>query len=295
MPRIGANKKVFFLSSGRLKHKQPQIYELNTASLKERRLTYQDGSIHDFVLHDKSNLIYFASSTDEDKENPLRVFNTNLDRKAIGYAPPTTIVDENYESLQIGYELYSLKTSPFSIERITNHEGVDFEVATNPTSNQMAFVRFSSNGYQLMESDRNGSQVRKVTEGPDSRRPSYSRDGQTLYWVTHNQIWKMDLKRRTPVKVVEGYFNLSSVAETLDKNGLVFSGTPTDYDQHELFHFSFDSQTVTRLTYSDFDEIDPQISVDGQQIIFSSDSSGKYQIQSMKFTQIEDPQQKTNL
>jgi Tol biopolymer transport system component len=107
-PSLSADgKKVVFVSRKRRAHSQGQIYIFDLDSLKEKRLTYQDGDCRDPIfLKDESQIVY-ASNTDELKEKPLLFRHED---KSTSW-PPT--------------ELYRSDLSGSDIERLTKQPGFD--------------------------------------------------------------------------------------------------------------------------------------------------------------------------
>jgi Tol biopolymer transport system component len=107
-PFLSANgKKVIYVSRSRPGHAHGQIYIYDLDTLKERRVTYQDGECRDPIfLLDSKRLIY-ASTTDELKEKPLL-----LRPKETPATLPFT-------------ELYLSDESGSDIDRLTDVDGFD--------------------------------------------------------------------------------------------------------------------------------------------------------------------------
>jgi Tol biopolymer transport system component len=100
-------KKVVYVSQKRTAHAQGQIYVYDLDTLKERRVTFQDGECRDPIFLKDSKRIVYASTTDELKENPLIL--RPKDEKS---AYPFT-------------DLYVSDLSGSDIERLTHQEGFD--------------------------------------------------------------------------------------------------------------------------------------------------------------------------
>lgn len=63
-------RKIIFVSSGRDSHRHSQIYELDLAGLRERRLTFSDGDALEGIYSPDGKSILYVSTTDELKERP---------------------------------------------------------------------------------------------------------------------------------------------------------------------------------------------------------------------------------
>lgn len=119
------NNRLLFVSSARRGHKHAQIYEKDLDTGVERRITFQNGSTMYPRYHPKDNLIMYASSTDELKENPPLL-------------NPTPSVSKLPAPYQDPFEIYLHQLDGLAIHRMTQHPGFDGE------------ARFSNNGREVV-------------------------------------------------------------------------------------------------------------------------------------------------
>jgi Tol biopolymer transport system component len=107
-PFLSANgKKVVYVSRNRPGHAHGQIYIYDLNTLKERRVTYQDGECRDPIYLSDSKRLIYASTTDELKEKPLLL----RPKEATATLPYT--------------ELYLSDESGSDIDRLTDADGFD--------------------------------------------------------------------------------------------------------------------------------------------------------------------------
>ncbi len=98
--------KIIFVSQKRSLHPQAQAYLFDLDSLKEKRLTYQNGQVSEVFL-EQNNFVY-VSTTDEEKEQVLYFAN----------AKPS-------ENQRPQSEIYVSNLSGTQIQRKTHHPGFD--------------------------------------------------------------------------------------------------------------------------------------------------------------------------
>lgn len=66
--------KICFVSANRFLHKNRQLYELNLTTGIERRVSFSDGDIFSPIYSALGDIIFYASTTDKIKENPILFF-----------------------------------------------------------------------------------------------------------------------------------------------------------------------------------------------------------------------------
>lgn len=167
-------KKIIFQSLRPSSHKGWQIYELDMISNKERRITFSDGDAFDAFYKDNEE-IFYASTTDEIKENPLRdpkkdavfppsdiyssdLFGTNIER---------LIDNSGYDGVPIYYEsfgkpqllfishrddvsgIYQLDLQKLRLQLILADKGKDKKYLTiSPTKDKVAWIETDLNNHQ---------------------------------------------------------------------------------------------------------------------------------------------------
>lgn len=100
-------RKIYFIASGRPRHRTRQLYELTLSTGVERRVTYQDGEVHEVATSTEEGSIYYTSTTDAIKES-LSIFDPNT---ATSVWPPT--------------DVYKIKSRRDPHERLSNSRGFD--------------------------------------------------------------------------------------------------------------------------------------------------------------------------
>ena len=131
--------RLTFSSKNRSTHNQEQIYVFDLVELKERRLTYQDGSCVQPIFSRDGKSVIYSSDSDEAKERPQLFYQAAKSQTW----PPS--------------EIYEQSLTGLDIKRWTHHEGYDGQAWLQPH-----FVSFEQwNGENL--------EVWQITE--DSERP----------------------------------------------------------------------------------------------------------------------------
>lgn len=124
-----------------------------------------------------------------------------------------------------------------------------------------------------------GSGRRRLTEGGQDafgadRGAAWSPDGQRIAYASGGFIWVMGADGSNPRRVTEG----EGPTWTPDGLRIVVSrkegalGTPGSYD---LFAVTLDGRVTTRLTSTPYDEVLPDLSPDGTEVIFTRRPSGE--------------------
>lgn len=153
--------KVFFISKGRKDHRNNQVYEYDHSIRTQRRITFQDGDVHQ-VAAGPEQKIFYASNTDEIKEGP---FVRDLD--------PQFPRAELYISDPYGDE----------IERLTETPGFDGEMIYVPSNQKLLFtsMRDKIAGIYWIDADKKITpfQVGKYHQRSATIAPDYK----TVYWV----------------------------------------------------------------------------------------------------------------
>lgn len=131
-------EKILFVSAKRKGHQLAQVYEKSLTSGDERRITFQAGHTSLPAYHPRDNLIAYASSTDELKEQPLR-----------HHAPISA--SEMYREFQEQTEVYTHNLSDYGIHRISRREGFDGEPRFQDDGS-LSYTRATPNSLEIMRS-----------------------------------------------------------------------------------------------------------------------------------------------
>lgn len=123
--------KIIFISQKRSLHNQAQAYLFDLDSLKEKRLTYQNGQVSEAFL-DQNNFIY-VSTTDEEKE------------QAQYFATTKTADNQRPQS-----EIYVSNLSGTQIQRKTHHPGFDGQLLLQKKS-EVYFLKQDQQLYSVWQ------------------------------------------------------------------------------------------------------------------------------------------------
>jgi Tol biopolymer transport system component len=288
-------KKLLFLSENREEHKHLQVYELDLASRVERRVTFHDGDVQSAIYANDGTHVYYASSTDEIKEDPY--FVKNLMRRVERSTEETQVsrIPGTLEELEPGpFEIYASALDGSYIRRLTRSSGFDGDLSLATKSHQIIFTSSRNKQrdiYLLNVSDGN---IRRVTNDPFREvSPSVSQDGQSIVWsrlsegLTAAQLFIADGRTMKATPMTSGNFFDVSPAWHPNSQEIVFASDrgavgPNQQKNFDLYEVNKSGACLKRLTESPKDELFPAFSPDGKWLAFSSNNSGSYQIYLME-------------
>lgn len=174
-PRFSENNdKLIYTSRSRSSHKGSQIYEMDLAKNKERRVTFSDGDAFDAIYISAAEILY-SSTTDEIKESPL--LNKTFDKE---YPPSDLYMSDLYGT---------------EIVRLTQQPGYDGQSLFMTHAQKPAILFTSRRGgltgiYRLDLKNLPVSLI-SAEKDKDKRFPTLSPDAKQLVWV------EKDLKANT--------------------------------------------------------------------------------------------------
>lgn len=287
-------KKLLYVSENREGHRGLQVYEIDLATRVEKRLTFQDGDVESVVPANDGERLFYASSTDEIKEEPHFLGNLvkRLNRsaeEAVASRIPGTL-----EEREPGpFELYEASRDGSRIRRITRSTGFDGDLALGNKGRTLVFSSSKNKQRDLYVMNLADGSIRRLTSEPlRDVTPSMSADGSAVAWarlsegLTSSQIMIADTSLMT-AKPLTSYSGMNS-APAWHPNGqeLVFasdrSGSKDDVKTFDLYEVNESGACMKRLTESESDELFPAFSPDGRQVAFTSNNSGSYQIYLME-------------
>lgn len=312
--RISADGlKMIFISRDREKHRQPQVYESIFASKFEKRLTYQDGEIYDAIYSYRKNYFFYASSTDEIKENPFFMQNMMATSQTANPAPGASALNSVCGTCDVYgqplpmTEIYESNFDGTQIRRLTDTQNFDGAMSLRPDAQQMAFISVRNKAKQLFSLNiqtRELTRIGGARQGDDS--PEYSRNGRQLLWshvplanIQSSEIWRGDSHAAHPQAIIHD--RGLNVDPSWHPSGeeFVFASTRDDINDginvdrqavgdaktinFEIFVAKKDGTCIRRLTYHSAVDRWPVISPDGKKLIFTSDRSGVMQIYRMDY------------
>lgn len=288
-------KKLIFVSENREGHKGLQVYELDLTTRKEKRLTFQDGDVESVVYSADGERIFYASSTDEIKEEPHFLGNLmkRLNRSAdeAGAARLSGSLEEREPG---PFELYEASLDGSRIRRLTKSTGFDGDIALGNRGRLLVHSSTRNKQRDLYVMNlADGSSRRLTADALRDITPSMSQDGLSVAWaqlsegLTSSRIMIATLSSMTSKALTLA--PAMNVAPVWHPNGqeLVYAsdrdGAPRDGQKtFDLFEVNKSGACLKRLTESESDELYPAFSPDGRQIAFTSNNSGSYQIYLME-------------
>lgn len=276
-------KRILFISRNRAKHKQPQVYEYDLNSRKERRITFQDGEIFDVTYGKKTNDIFYSSTTDEIKENPR--FIRDALRKMRATDPSDTEAKNFYDEILPATEVYTSSPDGRNIRRLTNADGFDGMISSRGSNAELAIVTVRDGKKRLSK-----LHVLNRTTSPltataiDDEFPAFSPDGKHLLWSRStalpntSEIWSGDSSAKNAKALIAG--NGHHVEPSWHPQGdeILFVSNRDESANFEIYAAKKDGSCIRRLTYHSSLDRSPELSPDGKKLLFSSNRSGVFQL-----------------
>jgi len=261
-------KKVVYVSRRRAAHTHGQIYVYDLDTLKERRVTYQDGECRDPIFLKDSKRIVYASTTDELKESPL-------------------IVRSKEEKLPYPLtDLYVSDLSGSDIERLTNQDGFDgFPWPRWDRPQSITFSRYTDSqlsSYQLnLESKHSVLLLRKKDFSIESLQ--LSPDKKQWAWIERaktgtTQVWTgpflLQSNKQTALSLPNGEYK--EVQWLAPQKLFITAKIFKKYFQ--FYSFDLETKCLQSLFDSNTDLASPRLQVERQGLVFSSSQDGRSDI-----------------
>jgi Tol biopolymer transport system component len=278
-------KQMAFLSRGRSRHAHFQVYIFDFERKSDRRLSFHDGDDQGVAVHPKTLQLFYASTTDANKEDP-KFLHTTLGKTV---AEPPNHGSRPLWNLE-NFEIYRTERDGTQIKRLTDDKGFDGEVAVNPKGQNILFTSVRDGRSLLMRADSggHGAAVFLRGDGHDSQ-AQFSPDGNEVVFVRYaadgsgSQIMYLPKGKKKPKALTEGEGLRWSPAWHPDGNTIIFSSNHEDKDNFELYKIHKDGGCLRRLTYELGHDFLPAVWPDGKKLIYTSDRSGKHQLYSLEY------------
>lgn len=282
---------ILYVSKGRVRHLHSQVYEFDRATLRHRRVTFHDGENASPRYDSSGKWILYASTTDEIKENPTYI------QKALRDMSSSSLTN-NADSpaalantwLTQPFEIYRSAPNGSHIERLTRNAGYDAEASLHPSTPTIIFTSTRRGKPQLHLMNTDGSRPRRLTaESAAEAEGAFNVTGRELAFVRYSADLKLAhvvvKEAKTQVeKLITPQMSMSwSPVWHPDGDRLIFSSNLDDPENFELFVVKKDGSCLQRLTYAVGNDIQPAISPDGKQLVFTSDRSGARHLYLMEF------------
>ncbi len=254
---------------------QPQIYERNLSTGRERRVTFQDGDTSSPRYATKGRAFFYASTTDEVKENPVFL------QRSIQSEPVRSETE-----LMLPTDIYSSELNGDRIQRLTDVRGFDGDLAIHPKTDQIYFASNRLGRLQIFTMPSGGGTPRLVSvdKTRSESQPAISPDGKLMAWVQYgddmksSQIVVGNMKGEVLNTLTSGDFLNVSPSWAPNSDDILFSANRTGPNVFEIFMIKKDGSCLRRITTDQVRNSRPSLSPDGTKILFTSNRNGLNQI-----------------
>lgn len=283
------SSKLIFQSKKRSQHENSQIYILDLATKKEKRITHHDGDDTCSYFSPDGKKIIYASTMDEIKEQVADKKEKKEEK------PAETTGKKKYEWKFLPYEIYKADVDGSHIERLTRSPGYDAEGVFSADGKKILFTSIRDGDLELYTMSADGKNQKRLTftKGYDGG-GFYSPNGKQIVWRGFH-----DEKGNAQLYVADkDGKNIKQITDTPginwcpfwhpDGKRIIFSSNREDKSNFELYMINSDGSCLKRLTYSAGADILPVFSPDGKKISFTSNRSGTNQIYIMDFVEPKD-------
>jgi Tol biopolymer transport system component len=249
--------KLLFVSRGRVAHRQAQIYEKDLNTGVERRITFQNGNNMGPRYHPKENLIVYASSTDELKENPPLL-------------NPVSGVSKLPAPYQEPMELYFHSLRALEITRVSDHFGFDGEARFSNDGKELTWTRALGQKTEVLSMNRS-SHVTRTLKGLGVNPTQYviAPDGKTQAWVDWDESFgvarlRVQKGKEKPVEVgAEMIVQKTDLNFSPDSKWLLWAQRDARTPVYDLWALDLATMCVRRLTTNgEGERRDPTVSPD---------------------------------
>jgi Tol biopolymer transport system component len=270
-------QKITYVSSSRPQHRQPQVYEMDLKTRKERRITYQGATNLAPQYTPNGDALVYSSATDELKEDPPLLHS----EKAVLTGPL------RYRDPM---ELYLHHLTHLEIERLTKHSGFDGE-ARFVSNNELVFTRRTEAGPVLMQMTWPGRSATTFKgSGPRAAQLAPIMDGKRFVWIEYSddyQTSELKIKDKKEVKTILSEISALKHDPAWTPNGekIVFAMNYPNKTKSIIYLVKRDGSCLTKITQESENADQPTVSPTGDALLFVSNSSGRSQIYLKALTQ----------
>jgi TolB protein len=146
-------------------------------------------------------------------------------------------------------EIYVLTVATGVLQRLTRHGGIDTEPTWSPTGQQIAFVSDRAGGPRIFVMDRDGANVRQLTNGGFHTQPRWSPKGDLIIYTqragTHD-IWAISPGGSGPRPLTSGQGDNQGSAWAPDGRHIAFQSNRNG--RWQVFFMSADGSMTTQVT-----------------------------------------------
>jgi len=264
-------QRIVFVSRTRPYHTHSQVYEMDLKTKKERRVTFHDGENASPVYDSTGRKVFYASTTDEIKERPVFL------QKVIDNTSPSP------DKAGAPFEIYSSALDGSDIRRVTTHAGYDSEISVNTKTGTLLFSSWKDKFFQLFIMHPPADPKPWIKSESSDSEPAVSPRGNLVAWVRWNEdrkkseIWIAGVQGDNAKAIVTGDNININPSWTPDNEEIVFSST-RDGKNFNIYSIKSDGTCLKRQTNEKYDNLEPQIRVDGKELLFTSLKSGTKQL-----------------
>ena len=302
-----AGHRLLYVSSNRLSHSNPQLYERNLDTSIEHRLTFQDGEVFDGTYARGGKKIIYSSSTDEIKENPryltdaIANFKKNSGSGVSVLASAAARIDASTKDFWGDplppTDLYETEINSSTFRRLTKAYSFHGEVSASLKSNDIVFAGMTKGHLELFRMNLKTHVPQKFFHEPNDavakpnladEWPKYSPDGKQVVWVhetsaQNSEIWLAKANGSKAHKLVGGDAAYWTPSWNPAGDEILFSSNRSDPLEYELYAIKPDGSCMRQLSQNNsvakpFRMWQAELSPDLSKIVFTSDVSGSPQI-----------------
>ncbi len=299
--------RLLYVSSNRLSHSNPQLYERNLSTSIEHRLTFQDGEVFDGTYARGGKKVIYSSSTDEIKENPryltdaIANFKKNSGSGLSVLANAAARVDASTKDFWGDplppTDLYETEINSSTFRRLTKAYAFHGEVSASPKSNEIVFAIMNDGHLELFRMNLKTHASRQFFREPNSavakpnladEWPKYSPDGKLVVWVhetsvQNSEIWLAKANGSDAHKLIGGDAVYWTPSWSPAGDEILFSSNRNNPSEYDLYAIKPDGSCARQLSQNDsvakpFRMWQAELSPDLSEIVFTSDVSGSPQI-----------------
>lgn len=255
-------KEIWILLCQKAPHPQRfEIYEYSQFFKTFKRLTFQDGLIHDIAVLGFDNIIY-SSTYDESKEQFLAVS----------------------QGLAAGTDLYLRKRGSSDFERITKDLGSDHSLFWSESQQSLFFVHSNEKGHSIRKMDKSKKIVTLISPQNSEILSPVAQVPGLLHWIQSDEQNKLYLlmkaqKNKKPKPLFQSQTKMIRLAPGQSPNHLFISfatGLGTELWSLELDTFCWKSILRTQSKWNRFQMIDTDT------LFISVEKDNQYSIQKIR-------------
>lgn len=279
-PIFITNDSFVFISQGRESHKGPQLYFKDLKKGKEKRITHQQGSLTNGLYVDDNGLLFYSSTTDEEKETPEAL------KKYLSRFPSSVKNDSFFHVDFAPQEIYQSRVDGSEIRRITSFSGYDGFPAYLADRKRLYFSRWYNGQVSLFAKsvDKNLAAWKVSKTSGHDLGLQMSPDQTKFTWFRFSpdfkssQVVVSDLKfKDTDYLTLETGINWSPAWHP-NGQSVLYSARNGSMKDFDLFEVSIKGECSRKITSLPGDEFFPTVSPNGKHILFTSTRSGSEQI-----------------